>query len=792
MPGLPAGRGHRLSVLRVHQASQVEVSVGRPSRPDTIERTVANPFHPVNRQATSRGPGFPASRGRARRGDRIERPQDEKPVAPPPGQTYVAAVSKPGPHPDAVCTPRSGGVTLPPGGVRVVENRHADGAGTEKAEPYPKFALVIAGQARWEGGGRTQRLGPDALLHIPAGVRHRQVDNPDGPVMVYAIHYRPELLSAALREPLGALGMFSLDLRSANINRARAVRALFQEMLFEQDARQEGWEMVLQARLIDLAVRTLRLARRHSRPEPPLFEAGNDSLDRVAQYALRLKSHFYRAETLSDAARAVGLSRRQFTELFRKVTGTSWRQYVLGLRLRHAAGLLVETDRPVMAVAFESGFDDLSHFHHSFKAAHGCSPMSYREQRQVRLPTQARPFPEPLAADESHPGFRVRGLKGWFWTPEQYLEEIPVLAGYRLNFLMNCYGSLFVSAPGETWRNEWWRPLDPVRQAAYAQVIRACHEHGLQFCLAVHPHLASPRPLDLADPEDLDRFYGHYAWAQAEGARWFCVSLDGIGWGPAGPAATGHAHARLVNEVFHRLRAGAAESAMLCCPVAYWGDGTNPEHRAYLEVLAGELHPEVYVFWTGDGVVTPRVTRTAAESYKGIVRHRLFLWDNYPVNDGNPTLHLGPVRGRDPDLCTVVDGYLSNPLATQNRINRLPLATCADYAYNPRAYDPARSIGQAILRLAPTDAQRRVLKELVEAYPGFIVAGGSSGSNPVRQRLGRLLAEPGPTQAAAHFVQHLASLAERLGTEFPGQFPATRRTLEADVAWLRRRLAGLG
>ena len=33
----------------------------------------------------------------------------------------------------------------------------------------------------------------------------------------------------------------------------------------------------------------------------------------------------------------------------------------------------------------------------------------------------------------------------------------------------------------------------------------------------------------------------------------------------------------------------------------------------------------------------------------------------------------------------------------QNEINRIPLATCADYAYNPRAYDPSRSVGQAIL-----------------------------------------------------------------------------------------------
>src|ERR1035438_1649978 len=179
---------------------------------------------------------------------------------------------------------------------------------------------------------------------------------------------------------------------------------------------------------------------------------------------------------------------------------------------------------------------------------------------------------------------------------------------------------------------------------------------------------------------------------------------------------------------------------MILCPAAFWGDGTNPEHHASLEALARHMHGDVYVFWNGDSIVTPRITRVAAESYKSVVKHRLFLWDNYPVNDGSPTMHLGPVSGRDSDLCEVIDGYLSNPMHTQNQINRLPLATCADYAYDPRNYNPARSIGQAIVWLGKTSEQQHVLKDMVEAYPGFIVAGGASGTNPVRGKFGKLIA----------------------------------------------------
>jgi len=408
----------------------------------------------------------------------------------------------------------------------------------------------------------------------------------------------------------------------------------------------------------------------------------------------------------------------------------------------------------------------------------------------VRLPGTRGPIPEPLRDASAKPGFAIRGTKGWLWTPEQYLEEIPTLADLKLNFLMNCYGSMFTSEPGAPWRNEWWLPMTQSRKEAYARIIRSCRDHDITFCFAFHPQLASPRPLDPTSDSDLDQFYQHYAWAQSQGVRWFSVSLDDVSWGSEGPATGGMQHARLVNALFGRLRARDSEAQMVFCPVPYWGDGTNPEHRAYIEALGRDLHPDAYVFWTGDAVVTPRITRRAAESYKSIVRHRLFLWDNYPVNDASPTLHLGPVSGRDPDLGEVVDGYMSNPLASQSRINRIPLATCADYAYNPRAYDPQRSIGQAILRLAKTAAQRRTLEGLVETYPGFLVTGGGTGTNPVRGEFGSLLASEKPSSAPSRFVHRLENLRNRLAQEFPGQFPATEKTVADDLDWMKQQLSG--
>ena len=404
----------------------------------------------------------------------------------------------------------------------------------------------------------------------------------------------------------------------------------------------------------------------------------------------------------------------------------------------------------------------------------------------MKLPDTPKTLPEPLPAGQKEPGFKLRGIKGWMWKPEQYLAEIPVLAEYKMNFLMNCYTSMCDIENlkwGEPECNRWWEPLPDSKKKGYEEVVQSCLKHGIQFCFSMNPNLSSKRFADPDKPEDLDSLWQHYRWMQGLGVKWFNISLDDISQG-----IDAKKQATLVNEIFRRLRTADPDVRMIFCPTFYWGDGTGPDAEKYLKTLAAELDKDVYVFWTGDQVVTPRITRRAAERYRKIVAHRMVLWDNYPVNDNNPTMHLGPVTGRDADLCEVIDGYMSNPLCPQNEGNRIPMLTCADYAYNPRAYDPARSIGQSIAHLAHTNEQRSVLKDVVEAYPGMLLYDKGTSFNPVRERAADLAKQPGGKSLQKDYIARVESLLKRFRSAFPDQFKDCAKTLADDVAWLQANL----
>ena len=422
----------------------------------------------------------------------------------------------------------------------------------------------------------------------------------------------------------------------------------------------------------------------------------------------------------------------------------------------------------------------------------------------VTLPRHLEVLPYGSDRPGSHPAFPIRGIKGWAWSPEQYLAEIPVMAKYRLNFLMNCYSSLWDLGPHNTWVNDrsmnfWYRPLPPEKKVAFEKVIRSCQQHDIMFCFSVNPNLRSDRPFNYDSAEDLNSLWRHYAWAQSLGVKWFNVSLDDIG-----RKIDAGGQARVVNAIFQRLLANEPTAQMTFCPTWYAGtgdsgietnttvlgakvgpnksliDGVTPGIH-YTKTLAKQLHADVYMYWTGPAVESLTISAEQARSYKALCGHRILLWDNYPVNDQRPTLDLGPLTGRAADLHSDVAGYISNPMAYQDEANRIPLLTIADYLWNPQRYDPMCSIGQSIAHLGETPAKRQVLCNLVELYPGRLWdKRKQAGWNSLRARFDQLL-QRGERSEAHRLLTKAQATLKQMKIMFSDPRSSGTLVLEQDV-----------
>ncbi len=82
---------------------------------------------------------------------------------------------------------------------------------------------------------------------------------------------------------------------------------------------------------------------------------------------------------LARAATALGYSERGLRRQLER-TGTSFRRLADEVRERRAKDLLVNTARPIQAIAFDLGFESASNFARSFKRWTGSSPKAFREK----------------------------------------------------------------------------------------------------------------------------------------------------------------------------------------------------------------------------------------------------------------------------------------------------------------------------------------------------------------------------------------------------------------------------
>jgi AraC-like DNA-binding protein len=93
-----------------------------------------------------------------------------------------------------------------------------------------------------------------------------------------------------------------------------------------------------------------------------------------------IKEHQTESFSLGQVAKAVNSSPFYFCKLFKKATGLNFTDYVSRIRIERAKNLLLNPNLRVSEIAFEVGFQSLTHFNRVFKHTVGQSPTRYREQ----------------------------------------------------------------------------------------------------------------------------------------------------------------------------------------------------------------------------------------------------------------------------------------------------------------------------------------------------------------------------------------------------------------------------
>ncbi|MBX3746575.1 MAG: helix-turn-helix domain-containing protein [Verrucomicrobiae bacterium] len=84
--------------------------------------------------------------------------------------------------------------------------------------------------------------------------------------------------------------------------------------------------------------------------------------------------------SLGDVARAVNCSTFYFCKMFKKASGLHFTEYLARVRVEKAKNLLLNPNLRISEIAYEVGFQSLTHFNRVFRRLVGQSPTEYRRK----------------------------------------------------------------------------------------------------------------------------------------------------------------------------------------------------------------------------------------------------------------------------------------------------------------------------------------------------------------------------------------------------------------------------
>lgn len=106
---------------------------------------------------------------------------------------------------------------------------------------------------------------------------------------------------------------------------------------------------------------------------------GNENHQRINAVFEYVQLSFKEKISLQKAASLIHLSESAFCKFFKRASGKKFSEYVNEIRLSHACKLLIETDKPIVQIAFDTGFESLTYFNRVFLKKKGIPPSQLRK-----------------------------------------------------------------------------------------------------------------------------------------------------------------------------------------------------------------------------------------------------------------------------------------------------------------------------------------------------------------------------------------------------------------------------
>ncbi len=109
---------------------------------------------------------------------------------------------------------------------------------------------------------------------------------------------------------------------------------------------------------------------------PSPVDTDRERIKQVFEYTF---NHFSSKISIGSVAGLLNMTRQSFCRYFKNKTQKTYVRFLMEVRIGYACRLLVEDEKNVAEISYDSGYNNISHFNHQFKLITGKRPLEYKK-----------------------------------------------------------------------------------------------------------------------------------------------------------------------------------------------------------------------------------------------------------------------------------------------------------------------------------------------------------------------------------------------------------------------------
>lgn len=266
-----------------------------------------------------------------------------------------------------------------------ISNQYPDFIGVIHKHTFIELVYILSGSAMHVVGDRQVPAEKGDLFIINYDTPHAFFPIGDEPLIAYDVTFTPGFLDKSLLDSVRLesihsflfYSLFPAQQLSPDVHISgfsyNTFGELFNKIYLEYINRENGYEALLRAYLVELIIKIFR--KMDSTVSAEQLSPQSRIVDTTLTF---LKKNYQKHLSLNDLAAQVFLSKDYFARLFRETTGMPISAFLQKIRIEEACKLLATTDYTVDRIAAMCGFGDTKHFYTTFKKHTGMTPKQYK------------------------------------------------------------------------------------------------------------------------------------------------------------------------------------------------------------------------------------------------------------------------------------------------------------------------------------------------------------------------------------------------------------------------------